>query len=311
MQVIGLLGVALLFWILFFLAEGRAEEAILDPIVLRNRSFLTVALAGFFSFFGQMAMMMYFPMFLQGIQGISTMRSGQIVTPSSVLMSFIGVPVGFLLARSKHYKWMYIVGFAILTITMVGVSLFTPETSIVFSVMAAVLAGLGLGAMPTVNTMVIQSAVPKRLMGVAMGASFFNMMMAVAISPAILGAAMNATYARTLAVSLPAELRQVADETTMASLGNSRVLLSATALGDLEKTFKKMGSQGDMLYPKTVQAIRTAMHAGLKSVFWIGAITMLMSFLIILTLPEISLDTAAEERGASASAPPPPPAIAD
>jgi len=251
-------------------------------------------------------MMMYFPMFLQGIQGISTMRSGQIITPSSVLMSFIGVPVGFLLARSKHYKWMYIVGFAILTVTMVGVSLFTPETSTVFSVMAATLAGLGLGALPTVNTMVIQSAVPKRLMGVAMGASFFNLMMGVAISPAILGAALNATYAKTLAVSLPAELMQVADETTMASLGNSRVLLSESALRDLEKTFKKMGSQGEMLYPKTVQAIRTSMQAGLKSVFWIGAITMLMSFLIILTLPEISLNTAPEEEGAPASAPPQP-----
>jgi MFS family permease len=288
-QVIGLLGVALLFWILFFIAEGRAEEAILDPVVLRNRSFFTIALAGFFSFFGQMAMMMYFPMFLQGVQGISTMRSGQIVTPSSVLMSFIGVPVGFLLARSKHYKWMYVLGFAILTFTMVGVSLFTPDTSVVFSVMAATLAGLGLGAMPTMNTLVIQSAIPKRLMGVAMGASFFNMMMAVAISPAILGAAMNATYAKTLAVSLPVELRQVADETTMESLGNSRVLLSESALGDLEKSFKKMGSQGEMLFPKTVQAIRTSMHAGLQSVFWIGALTMLMSFLIILTLPEISL----------------------
>ena len=108
---------------------------------------------------------------------------------------------------------------------------------------------------------------------------------------------MNATYAKTLAVSLPAELGQVADETTMASLGNSRVLLSETASADLEKTFKKMGSQGETLYPKTVQAIRISMHAGLKSVFWIGAITMLMSFLIILTLPEISLDTAPEEDG--------------
>jgi MFS family permease len=298
-QVVGLLGIALLFWILFFVAEGRAEEAILDPVVLRNRSFFTLALAGFFSFFGQMAMMMYFPMFLQGIQGISTMHSGQIVTPSSVLMSFIGVPVGFLLARSKHYKWMYVLGFAILTLTMVGVSLFTQETPVVFSVMASILAGLGLGAMPTMNTLVIQSAVPKRLMGVAMGASFFNMMMAVAISPAILGAAMNATYAKTLAVSLPAELRQVADETTMASLGNSRVLLSETALGDLEKSFRKMGSQGEVLLPKTVQAIRTSLHAGLKSVFWIGAITMFMSFLIILTLPEIALDTAAEDKGTS------------
>jgi MFS family permease len=310
-QVIGLLGISLLFWILIFRAEGHAEEAILDPIVLRNRSFLTIAIAGLFSFFGQMGMMMYLPMFLQGVQGIGAMRSGQIITPYSVLMAFIGVPVGFLLARSKHYKWMYVAGFAILTATMFGVIFFTAETPVVWSVLAATLAGLGLGAMPTVNTMVIQSAIPKRLLGVAMGASFFNLMMGVAISPAILGSAMNATYAKTLAVSLPAGLKQVADETTMASLGNSRVLLSQPAMAALEGTFKKMGGNGEMLFPQTVHAIRTSMEAGLRSVFWISAITMLISFLIILTLPEISLNTQAEDDNALKSASPPRPVTTD
>ena len=37
-----LLGVSLIFWILFFRAESGAEEPILDPLVLRNRSFSTV-----------------------------------------------------------------------------------------------------------------------------------------------------------------------------------------------------------------------------------------------------------------------------
>ena len=67
--IIGLLGVSLVFWIWFFRTESRVEEPILDPVVLRNRSFMTVAIATLFSFFGQMAIMMYFPMFLQGVQG--------------------------------------------------------------------------------------------------------------------------------------------------------------------------------------------------------------------------------------------------
>ncbi len=297
-QIIGLLGVSLLFWILFFRAESRAEEPFVDPIVLRNRSFLTIAISGLFSFFGQMGMMMYFPMFLQGVQNMPAMKSGWIITPYSVLFSFIGVPVGFLLARSKHYKWMYIVGFAILTAVMFGVIFFTAETHFAWGVAAATLAGLGLGAVPTLNTMVIQSAVPKRLLGVAMGASFFNLMMGVAISPAILGSAMNAAYTRTLAVSLPEGLKQAVDETTMASLGNSRVLLSEPAMKALEGTFKKMGGNGEILFQKTVQAIRTSMEAGLRSVFWVSAITMLLSFLIIITIPEISLDAEARDEKA-------------
>jgi hypothetical protein len=177
--------------------------------------------------------------------------------------------------------------------------------------MVATLAGLGLGAMPTMNTMVIQSAVPKRLLGVAMGASFFNLWMGVAISPAILGAAMNATYTETLAVSLPAGLKDAADKTTMDSLGNSRVLLSQKAMAELETAFKKMGGDGERLFPQTVQAIRTSMQAGLKSVFWISAITMLISFFVILTLPEISLNAGTQDNSALESASPPQSATPD
>ncbi len=289
-QVISLLGISLLFWILFFRAEAVADEPILDLQVLKNRTFITVAGATMFSFFGQVGMMMYYPMFLQGVQDISAMRSGQIITPYSVLMAFVGVPVGFLLARTKRYKWMYIVGFGILTADMFGVAFLTANTPVVWSVIAATLAGLGLGAIPTVNTMVVQNAVPRRLLGVAMGAIFFSISMGMALSPAILGSAMNATYARKLAASLPDGLHQVADEATMTTLGNPRVLLSKPAMAELEETFKKSGVQGQQLFQKTVEAIRTSMEASLRSVFWIGAITMLLSFLLIITVPEISLD---------------------
>jgi MFS family permease len=289
MQITGLLGISLIFWILFFRAESAADEPILDPLVLRNRSFNTVAVASFLSFFGQMGMMMYFPMFLQGIQGISATRSGWIFTPYSVLMAFIGVPVGFLLARTRRYKWMYIVSFAILTVDMFSVIFLNEETPIIVSVLACTLAGLGLGAIPTVNTMVVQNAVPKRLLGAAMGAIFFSLMMGVAISPAVLGAAMNAKYAKTLATTLPQGLRQVADEATIASLGESRVLLSERDMAILESTFKKKGSEGETLFQQTVESIRTSMQAGLRSVFWIGAITMLLSFLLIVTIPEVPI----------------------
>ncbi len=168
-EIIGLLGISLVFWILFFRAEARAQEPILDPVVLKNRTFLTVSVATLFSFFGQMAVMMYFPMFLQGVQGISATLSGWVITPYSVLMAFLGVPVGFLLARTRNYKWMYILGYAILTLDMFAIMFFTATTPILWSVLACTFAGLGLGAIPTVNTMVIQNAVPKRLLGVAMG----------------------------------------------------------------------------------------------------------------------------------------------
>jgi MFS family permease len=295
-QIVGLLGGALLFWVLFFRAEAAADEPILDPQVFRNRTFLTVAFSGLLSFFGLMAMMMYFPIFLQGVQGISVMRSGQMLTPFTVLMAFIGVPTGFILAKTKRYKWMYVSGYGLLTAVMFGIVFFNVATPVLFVLIAATLAGLGLGTIPTVNTLVVQYAVPKRLLGAAMGAIFFSITMGMAISPAVLGTAMNTTYAKTLETSLPAGLHQFADKATMASLGDPKVLLSPTAMKALEKTFDREGSGGKELFTKTVEAIRRSMEAGLQSVFLLGAITMLLSFLLILTVPEVSMDAVVEDK---------------
>jgi MFS family permease len=309
--IILLFGISLVFWICFFRAEYRVEEPILDPAVLRNRSFNTVALASFLSFVGQMGMLMYFPMFLQGVQGISTTRSGLIITPYSVLMAFIGVPVGFLLARSKKFKWMYILGYGILTVDMFGLILFNAETPAVWAVTAATLAGIGLGAIPTVNTLVVQNAVPKRLLGVAMGAIFFCLMMGVAISPAILGSAMRATYVSTIKSSLPSELKRIADTATLEALGNDRVLLSQPAMLQLEKTIREKSPDGERLFQETVDAIRNSMEAGLRIVFWLGAITMLIAFLLISTVPATSVSAEEQEMQALRAIPEVPGSTAD
>jgi MFS family permease len=297
-QVIGLLGVALLFWVLFFIAESRAEEPIMDPQVFRNRTFLTVAVAALLSNFGLAAIMMYFPIFLQGVQGISVMRSGQVITPYSVLMAFVGVPTGFILARAKHYKWMYIAGYGLLTIVITGIIFFSAGTHVYWSVLVITLAGLGLGAIPTVNTLVVQWAVPKRLLGAAMGATFFSVMLGMAIAPAVLGSVMNSSYAVKLEASLPAGLYQFADKATVTSLGDPRALLSPTAMKALEQTFSRAGDEGQMLFEQTIEAIRTSIMAGLKSIFLLGSVTMLMAFLFISTVPEVSRDAVVEDKKA-------------
>lgn len=304
-QIISLLGAALLFWVLFFRVEGYAAEPIMDPQVFRNRTFLTVAISGMLSFIGLTAIMMYYPFFLQGVKGLSVMRSGQILTPFTVLMAFVGLPTGFILAKTKRYKWMYVSGYALQTVAIAGIVFFDSRTPVFIAVLAATLAGLGLGAIPTLNTLVVQLAVPRRLLGASMGALFFSITLGTAIAPAILGSVMNATYAKKLEASLPAGLHQFADEATILALGDPKALLSPTAMKELEETFEKKGPSGSILFRQTVDSIRTSMEAGLRIVFLLGAITMLVSFLLIITIPEISMDEAVEDRKA------PQPALAE
>jgi MFS family permease len=296
MPIIVLLLVSVIFWAVFLRIEAKADEPMLDPQVLTNRTFIIAAVAALASYFALVGVLMYFPLFLQGVQNCSATFSGQIITPFSALMSFVGVPTGILLSRTKRYKAMYIAGYAILTLAIFGMVAFKVGTPIWMEILVISFAGLGLGAIPTMNTLVAQFALPKRLLGVAVGAIFFFVFLGGAIAPAILGSAMNAKYSSTLQELIPAELSKVADKATLDSLTNSRILLSPTSMAALEKAFAGYGNQGPALFEKTVQAIRGSLEASLKLVFLIGALTSLFSFLLILAIPEVSMDVEVQDK---------------
>ena len=232
---ISMIIVSIVAWIGFITVEKKAEAPILDLQVLFNRTFITAASSAFMSFFGLLGVMIYSPIFAQSVMGVSPTVSGTMLTPFSMLMAFMGIPVGFLLAKTKKYKWMYISGYSALTIAMSIMWGFTAKTPIWLFVVTTSLVGFGNGFIPTINTLVAQYAVPKRLLGVAVGAMFFFVMMGMAIAPAILGLAQN---------SVP----------------------------DLE--------------------------AGLKLVFLVGAVAMVVSLLMILTIPEVSMDEEVKDKQA-------------
>ncbi len=294
-QILGLLIVSMVFWIVFIWVEHKATEPMLAPQVLVNRTFLTAAVAAFFSSFGLLGVSVYYLLFLQGVQGTSATLSGQIITPFSVLMAFVGVPTGYLLAWKKRFKALYIGGYGTLAVVMISVVFFDARTPLWLGVVVTAVAGLGIGAIPTMNTLLAQFAFPKRLLGVAVAAMFFVVFLSQAISPAVMGSAMNASYAKKLQASLPPELNRIADKATLASLADPRVLLSEKAMNALHKDFKEFDGGGEVLFQRTVQAIRDSLEASLKTIFVIGAVAMLISFLLVVTIPEVSMEVKPED----------------
>ncbi|HTY62303.1 MAG TPA: MFS transporter [Acidobacteriota bacterium] len=292
MQVIGLLAGSVVFGALFLKNESGVEEPILDLQVLQNRSVVTISSACVLSAIGMIGIAIYFPLMMQGTQGVSATLTGKIITPSGILMGFLGVPTGFILARTKRYKWMYVLGYGLAMIAAILLVFFKASTPAYAALVVTVLSALGIGAMPTINTLVVQYAVPKKLLGVATSALFFFVMMGQSIAPAILGSAMNTKYNSVLKASIPAELAKLTDQATMTSLGNPRVLLSQPAMAALRETLDK----NQELLDQTVWAIRTSMESSLRLVFIIGAVCMLLAFLTICTIPEISIDAKVEEK---------------
>lgn len=188
---VGLLVVSIVAWVAFIRVENKAEAPILDSQVLFNRTFITVAAAGFLLFFGSLGIGAYSPIFAQDVMGVSPTVSGSMLTPFSIIVAFMGILGGFLLARTRKYKWIYNTGYVIVTLALFAMWRFTADTPVWVYVLVTAIAGFGLGAIPTLNTLAVQYAAPKRLLGVAVGALFFFQMVGIAVAPTILGLAQN------------------------------------------------------------------------------------------------------------------------
>jgi MFS family permease len=152
---------------------------------------MTAAGAALLSFFGTLGIGAYSPIFVQSVMKISPTISGSMLTPYTVFVAFMGIPTGLALARTRKYKLMYNVSYAIVALAMFAIWRFTASTPIWVYVLVTSVAALGFGIIPTVTTLVAQFAVPQRLRGAAIGAIYFFQMVGITIAPSILGLAQS------------------------------------------------------------------------------------------------------------------------
>lgn len=296
-SVTGLLMLSGVLWALFLVVEARTTEPMLDPHVLRNRTVLIASLSALLSSLGLTAISAYYPLFLQAVQGGSATLAGKIMTPFSVLVSFMGVPAGLLLGRTRRYKWMYVGGYAILTASLAVLARFSATTPVAWGLAVAALAGIGFGTIPTLNAMVVQYAVPRRLLGAAGGAFFFFVMMGRSVSPSILGSALDASYARELGSHLPVSVVERINATSAGSSTGPGALLSEQSKRELEAAVCGPDHQGDTTCEAIWSAVRNSLETALRRVFLVGAIAMGVSLLLIVMIPGNLLRPAGQERG--------------
>ena len=239
-QVLGLLAVSIVVWVLFFKAEASAEEPIVDLQVLKNRTFITLASAGLLSSFGMAGLDDLLP---SSDAGRSRSQCNVDGTDHDSRQCSDEFSRSSYRIHTRPHKALQMDVRSGLRVNAGDygsrVIFFNAATPVWWGFIAFTLAGMSMGSIPTLNTLVAQYAVPRRLLGVVMGALYFSVMIGQSLAPAILGSAMNMKYTSTLKASLPAEVSQLADQATMTSLGNPRVLLSAPAMESLRETIHK------------------------------------------------------------------------
>lgn len=189
-QILGLLGLSLLAWIIFARVENRAAEPILSLDLFKNRIFTITNIIGFLMGLGMFGAIMFLPLFLQGVIGVSATNSGNTMIPMMLSMVVTSIIAGRFISRFS-FRSIFATGMFLMAVGFYLLSTMSVHATIVTATLYIVILGVGMGLiMPTV-TMAVQSAFTAEKRGVATSATQFFRSIGGTLGMTVLGVVFN------------------------------------------------------------------------------------------------------------------------
>lgn len=183
-------GGSLLLFIVFGLIERRAADPMLDLTLFRNRVFTVTNALGFLLGLGMFGAIMFVPMYMQAIMGVSPTKAGSTMTPMMIALIIASIIGSQILLRIR-YRTVLIAGMLITVLGFYLMSTMGVDTSswTIYSFMVVMGFGMGL-VMPTL-TIVVQNEYPKHQLGTVTSAAAFFRSIGGTIGVTIFNVVMN------------------------------------------------------------------------------------------------------------------------
>ena len=259
--VIGFVVAGILF-ATFIPVELRATEPLIPLSLFKSRVFGSAALLMFMVGIGMFGIILYTPLFVQGVLGKTATGSGTVLTPLVLSMTAMGVICGQLIARVKRIKPFMIAGSIVMTF---GVYLLTTldvdstQRTVAFYLMVT---GLGLGPLMPSATLSVQSTVEKKLLGVATSATQFIRSLGSTVGTAVIGSLVTSGYADYLKNNAPPQV----PGRLIDALKDPNALVSEQARNALDRVASAFPG-GEQLVDQILQVSREGLSRSLHDGF--------------------------------------------
>ncbi len=296
-QFFGLLIASVALLTAFVLVERRAAEPILPPHLFKNRTFVSGAIIMFFSGMAMFGATVYMPLFMVTVRNASATRAGLTVIPMTLSIVVASVISGQIVSRTGRYRYLIIGG---ATAMMAGTFLLATlgvntQTAVIYLFMIPVGAGVGL-SMPII-TIVVQNALPYRVLGTVTSATQFFRSIGSTIGVAIFGSILTTRLASEIPNRLPGEVRTALPAASLKTVQDPKVLLSPVGGDQLAAAFRPVGQDANRLLGLTTEALRHAFAASLSDLFLIGGAVAIIAVVATFTMQEVPLRTAHSMEG--------------
>lgn len=205
--IVGLFIASALLAVAFVLQERRAPEPILPLDLFRNRTFAVAQLALFGVGAAIFGTIMFVPLFVQQVLGESATSSGAILTPLMLGWITASALSGQVVSRTGHYRPVLLTGPPIMATGFYLLAGMDPSATAFEATRNVIIVGVGVGLLMQNFTVVVQNAVPRRLMGTATASTQFFRSIGATAGVTAMGAIMLARLGASEASSAgPAEL---------------------------------------------------------------------------------------------------------
>ena len=267
--IVGLILAGALLTAAFVAWEARTAEPILPLRLFRNSLFSVNAGLSFVIGCALFGAVVFLPLFLQIVTGVSATHSGLLLLPLTAGIVTGSVASGRIISHTGRYRVWPIGGMVVATTGMYLLSLMHADTSRMVSAIYMLWLGLGIGSVLQVTLLVIQNSVDYQDLGVATSAAQFFRQMGGSFCVAIFGAIMNARLATELSRHLSVEV--------LAQAGGqvSRLLSSPAAIRALP--------------PPVAAGIADSLELAIRSVFLWAVPLMAAGFVLSWFVKEIQL----------------------
>jgi EmrB/QacA subfamily drug resistance transporter len=234
-----LLGAGVLFGA-FVVVERSATEPILALDLFRSQAYTVASLLTLLQMMVLLGLFLYFPLFLQGILGVSASNSGLYITPMS-LSTVVGAAVaGGIVARLQRYRIVTIVAAVIMTIGILLLSGLSATSTVPAAVAKGAVAGIGLGVFFSVLNLAAQNAIPRSRLGVGTASVRYIGQLGAVLGIAIVGTIVNVNLTSQLAIRLPADAATVMTPAGVKAATNPQILLNDQYRHNIETTGRQI-----------------------------------------------------------------------
>ncbi|HEX6874555.1 MAG TPA: MDR family MFS transporter [Nocardioidaceae bacterium] len=214
---LALLGAGLALAVVFVLVELRATEPIIPMRLFRNSIFTISNIFGFMIGAAMFGSMIFIPVYLQVVDGMSPTKSGLAMVPMVLGIFTTSISAGRRMSHTGRYKMFPILGAAIVAGALVLLSTLDSDTPYWYAGVAMYVMGFGLGFTMQVLIVVVQNSVDRSDMGTATASVAFFRQMGGSFGTALFGAILSSR----LAVYMADAMRNLPPGAPAGSMGNT------------------------------------------------------------------------------------------